>query len=214
MRIKIGFSNPDIMIKIVEKSIKMNLSKSQFVENTVRKYFEHNADENVTLGFGKYFRKGERLQVNFKDEKLIKLIEIHAKKYNIPKSKLIDYILNRYLNSKNEKKEKFQRNIFSRRFHFYIKNNKKTRLELLEEGNLNINIASRSLSLSKLNKAYNKEIKTTLALTLENGLTNDKLSPNGFYYLTLVNEAKVISRRLIIKEKITKNKNESNLEKK
>lgn len=211
MRVKIGFSNSEIMVKVAEESAKNNLSKSQFIENVVQLYFKHHTDEKVTLGFGKYFRKGERLQANFKNEKTINLIKEYAEKYKTSKSQLIEFILNKHLNSqntnnKNKKVSKFQKNIFGRIFYFYNENGRRKPEELLINSSLNIVIRSRSLSLSDLNKSYLKEIKTDLVFTLTSELTNKKENFNGFYYLVLVNEAKLVSKKAIIKENKDKTK--------
>lgn len=217
MRVKVGFSNPEIMIKIAEESAKNSLSKSTFVENAIQLYLKNHTDDKVTLGFGKYFRKGERLQVKFKNEKTINLIKEHAEKHKVSKSQLIEFILNKHLNhqitnNKNEKSSKLKKNIFNCSPQIYIENNKKKYVNSLNSRFMNIIIRSRSLSLSNLNKAYIKEIKTDLVFTLKSELTNKREHPNGFYYLVLVNEARLISKKTIIKEHKDKistiNKNE------
>lgn len=204
MRINLGFDNSKIIERITVDAEAQNLSKSQIVENLIDKYFKVTPKNQVILS-PKGFRKSERLQVTLKNESLVILIKKHSEKYKISKPKIIEAILEKHFHSeisdivKNTKtnNEKFNSNVFSPIITFQYKN-KKIKEPAYNSYTLPLTIRARSLSLEKLNKSYLAEIKINLLFHLN--LNNEKTKHNLFCYIVLVNEAKLISKKLIYQE--------------
>ncbi|CAK9884390.1 MAG: hypothetical protein XXXJIFNMEKO3_00775 [Candidatus Erwinia impunctatus] len=184
-----GFKHSEIIERIVSEAEEQKISKSQFIENTVTAYFKHHQNDRIKLGIGRKTQRSHRLQVVFKNEELVALIKNHSKKYAISKSKIIEFILGQYLDVKNNEiennnktRQNFSSNIFIHTILTEDKlNNRRYKKLNFDIREIDLEIKSRSLSLSILNKSYLNEIKNRLIFNPD--LNSEKTRTDNFCYV-------------------------------